>query len=102
MKLTSNMPVNLDQKVWSDGGGSRATEIAPGFARTGLRSHVLLAACGAMETARETGGRGVFTKALLTLLRRDGVEKLRYSDVLKRMDAIPRSDNIDVAEQQTN
>ncbi|KIM78109.1 hypothetical protein PILCRDRAFT_603746 [Piloderma croceum F 1598] len=89
VKLASNMPVNLDQKVWSDSGASRATEIAPGFARTGLRSHVLLAACSSTETAKETGGRGVFTKALLTLLRRHGVEKLRYSDVLQRMDAIP-------------
>jgi hypothetical protein len=63
--------------------------VAPGFLRSGLNSHVLLAACGAKEKAREEMGRGVFTKAFLEVLTNIGADKITYSDLLERMPALP-------------
>lgn len=50
------------------------------------KSHVLLAACGPSEGAKEIGGRGNFTTGFLQLLRTIPPDNLRYSDVLLHMD----------------
>ena len=50
-----------------------------GFAREGLRSHVLLAACHSQDFAYERTGRGVFTVALLETLMKIGIDKLTYA-----------------------
>lgn len=89
MEISIGVPANLDQGIWGSG-NSRGSKIPSGFLRKGLRSHVLLAACSAKEQARELGGRGNFTKAFLNLIRSEGVDKLLYSDVLERMETIPR------------
>ncbi|SJL15635.1 uncharacterized protein ARMOST_19139 [Armillaria ostoyae] len=64
---------------------ARASVVAKGFEKTGLLSHVLLSACQAEQTAMEKYGRGVFTSALLSLLREGGVDKLTYKDVITNL-----------------
>ena len=72
--------------------GNRVIAVAPGFLRKGLRSHVLLAACKATETAKEdpVDGRGVFTKALLKTLDAVGAEKVSYAQLVRRIPSLPR------------
>jgi hypothetical protein len=59
--------------------------MAPGFLHHGLRSHVLLAACGAKEIAYEDQGNGVFTAALLRLLSAVGAHNVTYANLLQRL-----------------
>ena len=84
-----NVPSDLDRDIWkefeSSNGSERGTEVNAGFTHGGLRSHVLLAACGAEETAFEQKGRGVFTKGLLEALVTLGIDKLTYTGLLQRM-----------------
>ncbi|KAH9924781.1 uncharacterized protein B0H18DRAFT_1104924 [Fomitopsis serialis] len=81
-------PVDLDQDILRrTPGAARAVQIPKGFLSNGLRSHVLLAACGAWELAFEDPktSRGIFTEALLEAIRANGVEKLSYHEVLYRI-----------------
>ena len=52
----------------------------------GLQSHVLLSACSSSGPAWESNGRGVFTVALLELLKHSRMDKLRYRDIIMRME----------------
>lgn len=52
----------------------------------GQRSHVLLSACSTSGQAWECDGRGVFTVAVLDLLCRTSISKLRYCDIIMRLD----------------
>ncbi|KZP07420.1 hypothetical protein FIBSPDRAFT_922853 [Athelia psychrophila] len=90
VNLPDNVPADLDLDLWQEN-RPRGITSAPGSSYQGLDSHVLLAACGEKETAYEDGAprRGLFTTALLKLLREEGVDKLIYNDVLKRIDVIP-------------
>ncbi|KAF8875734.1 caspase domain-containing protein [Gymnopilus junonius] len=54
----------------------------------GLQSHMLIAACGASEQAKEINGHGNFSVALLKLFKTHSPDKLRYCDILTQMDAI--------------
>ncbi|KAG6371110.1 hypothetical protein JVT61DRAFT_10652 [Boletus reticuloceps] len=71
----------LDDYIW----GSRQGKIAYGFAYHGLRSHVLLAACGETELAYEHKGRGQFTSALLATLKSCAVNDLTYAGLLDQI-----------------
>ncbi|KIM26234.1 hypothetical protein M408DRAFT_194109 [Serendipita vermifera MAFF 305830] len=64
--------------------GTRGCEIAKGFLHTGLRSHVLLAACNENEKAREDGGRGEFTKRLIQTFVETG-GRVTYHDLLLKL-----------------
>ncbi|KAK0187308.1 hypothetical protein F5146DRAFT_1105099 [Armillaria mellea] len=64
---------------------ARASVVAKGFEKSGLLSHVLLSACKHGQEAGERDGRGVFTSALLNLLREKGVDKLTYKDVISSL-----------------
>ncbi|PVG00050.1 hypothetical protein CPB86DRAFT_813539 [Serendipita vermifera] len=88
VELPDNLPPHLDDSIWDDG-STRGSSVAPGFTKTGLQSHVLLAACSEHEQAIEQDGHGQFTTALLRLLRNEGAEKLTYSDVLRQLENIP-------------
>jgi len=58
-------------------------ERAPHYGRS---SHVLLAACGSSERAREeSNGRGAFTTRLLQLLREVSPDELRYRDIPRKI-----------------
>ena len=61
---------------------ARASVIPAGFGRRELRSHVLLAACGARELAWEPCGRGEFTCRLLEVLRGNDISSLTYSGLM--------------------
>jgi len=81
----------LDTDIWESGG--RAAQIAAGCLQTGLQSHILLAACGVKESAREALEpifRGYFTTALIKLLEATSPEILKYGDILGKMDKIPK------------
>jgi hypothetical protein len=88
-EIEEYLPARLDQHIWDRSDGDRGTDIAPGFIHSGLRSHVLLAACGAKEKAKEEQGRGVFTKAFLEILRTVSADTVTYTDVLRRIHALP-------------
>ncbi|THU90069.1 hypothetical protein K435DRAFT_864623 [Dendrothele bispora CBS 962.96] len=64
---------------------SRASSIAKGSENFGLLSHVLLSACLPEQEAKEIQGSGVFTSALLKLLREYGVDKLTYEEVVDHL-----------------
>ncbi|KAA1472305.1 hypothetical protein DENSPDRAFT_897123 [Dentipellis sp. KUC8613] len=83
------IPSDLDKDIWSNSSGDRLAKIASGFSHSGLRSHVLLAACSAEETAKEEDKRGVFTKALLEALRMYGADKVTYKDLAQRIPLLP-------------
>jgi len=62
-------------------------EIQSLFPRNGgLQSHILLSACSSSGPAWESNGRGVFTVALLELLENSAIDKLRYRDIVMRME----------------
>lgn len=85
------LPPDLDEDVWNAEGetDNRAIALAKGYERTALRSHMLLAACGADEYAKEQKGRGWFTKALLDVLYTVGADRLTYADLMQRMSELP-------------
>ena len=88
VELDDNVPEDLDQMIWLRK-GERSASIVPGFAHSGLRSHVLLAACGSGEKAKEDQERGYFTRTLLSTLRSVDADQVTYEDLLKRMPALP-------------
>jgi hypothetical protein len=90
-EVANNVPRDLDRDIWQGLHNDRATKIASGFLQSGLRSHVLLAACGADETAKEdrTLMRGDFTKAFLETIRTVGAEKITYTDLMQRIPQLP-------------
>jgi hypothetical protein len=57
-----------------------------GWMTSDISSHVLLAATSLSQPAREQGESGVFTRALLKLLRENpGPNRLTYSEVIGRL-----------------
>lgn len=91
MELDISMPSDLDEKSWNES-ADQGKVLAPGTLYTALDSHVLIAACGSREVATEYGTprRGRFTKAFVRLLQQEGVDKLRYVDILNRLESIPK------------
>ena len=89
--LTDVLPSTLDQGMWSKVEGNTKAISATGFAEKGLRSHVLIAACGESEKAQECNGRGLFSTALLQLWEGEGgqLSRLSYSDILRKIEHIP-------------
>jgi len=89
MEITESPPADIDQDLLGTDSTARGSSTAAGFARKGLNSHVLLAACTQKEQAREQSGRGKFTKAILETIKAVGADKLTYASLLERMDKIP-------------
>ncbi len=50
---------------------------------------IILSGCGEGESAWEINGRGRFTVALLTLLKREGCDQLTYRNLLCALDPLP-------------
>ncbi|KAG8837877.1 hypothetical protein FRC18_007460 [Serendipita sp. 400] len=88
------VPNDLDKDILGSikdiSSGTRSTTSDSKFLKAGLNSHVLLAACGSQETAKEdsAGTRGIFTKALLDVLVTVGAEKLTYADLIERLPSL--------------
>ena len=93
MRVRNRLPAGIDSEIFCQAGLSlfRAGKAAFGSEYKGLRSHMLIAACGHLESAREIysdlekNHRGQFTIALLALFRREGVDKLTYTDICSRL-----------------
>lgn len=79
--LDHNIRGDLDVNIWGD----RAGKVPSNLVYHGLRSHILLAACGEKELAYEHKGRGQFTTALLSTLKNNAVSSLSYTDLLNRI-----------------
>ncbi|KAI0030187.1 caspase domain-containing protein [Vararia minispora EC-137] len=86
---TTAVSALLDKNIWGAVPCDRALSIAAGFAHTGSKSHVLLAACGDGETAKEHRGRGLFTTVLLDALNSLSTDKTTYLDLMKRVMDLP-------------
>ncbi|KDR80085.1 hypothetical protein GALMADRAFT_92295, partial [Galerina marginata CBS 339.88] len=76
----------LDRHIWDK--GAKPLYPIPKFRFTGLRSHILIAACGPNEVARESASHGSFSFQFLRLLRSVPPDQLRYSEILTRMSPI--------------
>ncbi|KAG6901492.1 hypothetical protein C0995_011170 [Termitomyces sp. Mi166 len=59
------------------------------YPKIGMHSHVLLAACKQGQSAYEIRNHGVFTSALLSLLEQEGIQRLTYTDVIRRLPDLP-------------
>ncbi|KIM23672.1 hypothetical protein M408DRAFT_250848 [Serendipita vermifera MAFF 305830] len=81
--------IKIDEVIPNSRKGTRGSNVARGFLHTGLRSHILLAACSEKEKAMEHNGRGVFTEALLEALIATG-GRVSYCDLLLRLQPLPR------------
>jgi hypothetical protein len=81
----SVLPPDFATKMRQKASRHRASDIAPGFCHSGLRSHMLFAACGSNEFAHEENGRGIFTNAFLQTLVEVGSEKTTYAELIKRI-----------------
>ncbi|VDB92293.1 unnamed protein product [Peniophora sp. CBMAI 1063] len=77
------IPSSLDKNILSKAPKERGCKKTTGFLRSGLSSHVLLAACREDELAYEQGGRGLFTRALLCALRSVSAHKITYQELMK-------------------
>jgi hypothetical protein len=83
---TEKLPADLDRDLSVS---SRTTEVSNGFAHSGLRSHIFLAACGAEERAKELDAKGLFTTALLSALVACGTDMVTYKNLLQRIPTLP-------------
>ncbi|VDC04283.1 unnamed protein product, partial [Peniophora sp. CBMAI 1063] len=79
------IPPNLDEDIWGVVYNGRSTDTPSGFAFSGTRSHVLLAACRESEKAYESYCRGIFTQTLLAELRRIKTDKITYQGLMQRV-----------------
>ncbi|KZV76182.1 hypothetical protein PENSPDRAFT_474063 [Peniophora sp. CONT] len=72
-------------------GDHRGIADLPEFANAGLRSHIVLAACGPKENAYEDRQRheGRFTSALLRVLKGAGADAITYAELMRRLDNLP-------------
>ncbi|KDR85802.1 hypothetical protein GALMADRAFT_109268 [Galerina marginata CBS 339.88] len=79
---------DLDREIW--GKGIKGSHPVFRFRFSGLRSHILIAACHSSELAREStsSGSGMFSLAFLKLLMSVPPYKLRYFEILTRMDQL--------------
>ncbi|KAK0451364.1 uncharacterized protein EV420DRAFT_1274087 [Desarmillaria tabescens] len=65
---------------------SRQTHSASGITSSPLGSHVLIAACNRRQSAYEEQGKGIFTCALLKVLREWKIGQLTYKSLIHRLD----------------
>ena len=88
VKLTISSTYQKD--IWADPARGLATNL-PQFANGGLQSHVVLAACGSEQSAYEDRStrEGRFTSALLRALEVYGTDTMTYSELIRRLDALP-------------
>lgn len=90
VKYDMLLPSDIDRDIWINAGDShdfRAGEVAPGFLHAGLRSHVILSACGSQELAYEdtVKERGYFTTALLNILTSTRADQITYTQLIKQI-----------------
>ncbi|PPQ68613.1 hypothetical protein CVT24_005431 [Panaeolus cyanescens] len=76
---------NKDRKFWTH--ASRGGGVAEGFQGRNQNSHVMLAACGRDQFARESvkTRRGLFTFALLKALESEDISTLTYTSLMHKL-----------------
>ena len=81
------VPTKLDEKIYTAYLKRRSFINPPKSQLIGLGSHVLLAACGEKERAFEDDDGGMFTKAVLSALRKSDFDlaTLTYSNLIKKV-----------------
>ena len=90
-EIPNDVPSDLDLEIWNGTQGKKSgVVIAPGLLHRGLRSHTVLAACGANEVAYEDGGNGIFTIALLKFLSVVGTQNVTCASLLQRLPRLTR------------
>ncbi|CAA7263720.1 unnamed protein product [Cyclocybe aegerita] len=74
-----------DQNIWAR--GARGGIVPDGYAGRYYSSHVLLAACGREESARENPktNRGLFTSSLLKVLESQDLNTLTYTSLMHKL-----------------
>ncbi|KZV66217.1 hypothetical protein PENSPDRAFT_667856 [Peniophora sp. CONT] len=82
---------SYQQNYWASVDSHRQVVVASQFANAGLRSHVVLAACGPNESAFEDRikNEGRFTSAFLRVLEKAGTDTLTYAELIRRLDYLP-------------
>ncbi|KAK0194259.1 caspase domain-containing protein [Armillaria mellea] len=65
--------------------GSSGVKVTSGFSGSLWDSHVLLAACNRRQSAWEVDGQGIFTKALLKIMRKSPISELTYRSLMHRL-----------------
>ncbi|KAK0484997.1 caspase domain-containing protein [Armillaria novae-zelandiae] len=64
-----SMSPDCDSTIWSSVPAPQVLPVTSGFSGTPWDSHILLAACSRLQTAKEIDGKGLFTHALLKVMR---------------------------------
>lgn len=79
------IPDNCDQAIVA--GGNRGLGLKPGSSGKHHESHILLAACGVDQEARESAkkGGGIFTTQLLRLLERSEINHFTYTSLMHKL-----------------
>ena len=83
------IPANLDDDLLSNVALGRAAGVLAGFSHAGSRSHVLLSACREREKAGEDRDGGLFTRALLEVLRTAPFDRTTYRELVDLLPTIP-------------
>jgi hypothetical protein len=83
IQIDRSLPNNVDQDIFKRNKAWSKSAYRP-RQTLGTASHVLLAACGANESAFEDDGRGAFTRALLDVMKL-GSRCLSYYEIIQRI-----------------
>ncbi|KAK0223712.1 hypothetical protein IW262DRAFT_1458748 [Armillaria fumosa] len=65
--------------------GSAGVKVKSGSSGSLWDPHALLAACNHRQSAREVDGQGIFTKALLKIMRKKPISELMYQSLIHRL-----------------
>lgn len=68
----------------------RGTNVPPAFTHKGMHSHTLITSCGVQQSAWESGGRGVFTTALIEGLKVALRENISFNELMGMITLISR------------
>jgi hypothetical protein len=82
-----------DEYKMGSGEVKRGVDVGRRFLNPGARSHIVLAACGRGESALERTGQaggGVFTSALLDLLKKRGDDMLTYAQLVAALGTLAK------------
>ncbi|EIM91753.1 uncharacterized protein STEHIDRAFT_135948 [Stereum hirsutum FP-91666 SS1] len=69
----------------------RGTNVPPAFVLKGIHSHTLITSCGVQQRAWESGGRGMFTTALIKGLKLALRESISFNELMGMIPHIPGS-----------
>ncbi|KAK0433785.1 hypothetical protein EV421DRAFT_1373839 [Armillaria borealis] len=76
------LSLSCDQQIYSGPG----KKLVPEFGSSLLSSHVLLTACSPLQFAYESQGGGLFTRALLKVMKERPIGNLTYKSLIRRLD----------------